>query len=241
MNVINQENEMNSKSERFELRLEREMLDRLDTWSAGFGDGCSRVEAVRRLTEMGLQQFDKEPVRLSDGEKMIISMLCDLFRRQNLKDGELDYEFINSALTGGHYWGLARKYYGIFHGHQDNIQIVSEVSNILDMWAILESVYERLTNEQKEQIVAELGSAGKDVHFPGFDGNYEGEYLGIAGFFVDSLKLFQTFKNRDLNSHIPLLDQYRKMLEVFEGIRSSLRYGELSASHIIEILRARRQ
>ena len=228
---------MNSKSERFELRLEQGMLGRLDTWRVDHGDGCSRAEAVRQLVESGLQQSDKQQVQLSDGEKMIISMLCDLRQGLESKGGELDFGFIHSVLNGGHYWALARNFPGIFGCHPDDMQVVREVTDILEMWEILEWVHGKLSTAQKEKVASELSPRGETVRFLGFDGNNEVNHLSVAGVFVDDLKLFQTFKGRDLNSHIPVLDRYRRMLEVFKRLPSNLKYGGMSASHIIEILR----
>ncbi len=189
--------------------------------------------------EVGLQQFGENGVLISDGEKLIMTMLCDIYRGLNIKNGEVDPDFILSALMGGHYWGLAWEYPGILHSHQDREQIVSEVANILDMWLFLESGYGRLSDEQKKQVAAELDPFGKDVRFPGFDGNYESDHYSIARFLVDKMNRFPSFKNRDLNSHSGRLTGYRQMLMTFEPMRRMLTGGDLSAPQIVSILKAR--
>lgn len=230
---------MRPKTERFELRLEQKMLDRLDAWRSRDGEGASRAEAARRLMEIGLQQYGENGVQISDGEKLIITMLRDLYRGLGVKNGEVDPDFILSALVGGHYWGLAWEYTGILHSHQDREQVVSEVVNILDMWSFLESGYERLSDEQKEHIAEEMDPFGKNIRFPGFDGNNETGHFGVARFLVDEMNRFQSFKGRELNSHSERLDGYRRMLMAFEPMRSKLTGGDLSASQIITILKAR--
>lgn len=229
---------MQAKTERFELRLDPATLDRLDAWRSRQGDLPSRSEAARRLMESGLEQHGETGVRISDGEKLILAMLRDVYRHLNIK-GEIDPDLVLSALVGGHYWGLAWEYTGLFHEHEDRRRSVSEVVDILDMWSFLESGYARLTKEDKERIPKELEPMGENVRFPGFDGNNEAEHLSIAGFLIEKMHRFESFKGRDLNSHMPVLDGYRRMLAVFEPMRRTLIGRELSASQIIEILKAR--
>ena len=46
---------MAPKTERFEMRLDVEMLDQIDEWRRKQGDIPSRAEAIRRLVELGLK------------------------------------------------------------------------------------------------------------------------------------------------------------------------------------------
>lgn len=48
------------KSERFELRLNADVLDQVDRWRSQQGDVPSRSEAVRRLLDKGLNSSDKQ-------------------------------------------------------------------------------------------------------------------------------------------------------------------------------------
>jgi hypothetical protein len=43
------------KSERFEMRLDADLLDAVDQWRMDQGGGASRAEAIRRLTQVGLE------------------------------------------------------------------------------------------------------------------------------------------------------------------------------------------
>lgn len=230
---------MRAKTERFEMRLDQMTIDRLDDWRSRQTDVPSRAEAARRLMEAGLMRDGAKDVQISDGEKLILSTLGDIYRHLKIKGGEMDPDFVLSALCGGHYWSLAWKHNGLFHNHADSPQTVSEVVNILDMWSFLESGYARLSSDEKTRIAAELEPFGKDVYFPGFDGNNESEHYSIARFLIDDMDRFSSFKGRELNSHCQRLNDYLMMLRAFEPIRRTLDGGELSVSQIISVLKLR--
>jgi uncharacterized protein YfbU (UPF0304 family) len=107
------------------------------------------------------------------------------------------------------------------------------------MWSFLESSYARLGGDDKARIADEAGVWGKHVTFLGFDGNNESEHRSIALFLVRDMDRFSDFKGRDLNSHMPLLDAYRRMLRMFLPMRNTLTGGGLSVSQIIAVLNAR--
>jgi uncharacterized protein YfbU (UPF0304 family) len=225
--------------ERFEMRLGQGTLQRVDEWRARQTDVPSRSEAARRLMEAGLDATGENPrMRLSDGDKLVLVMLSELFKHLKVK-GEIDPEFVEAAIFGGHYWGLEWKHTGIFHGHEDAKQVVSEVVDILDMWYFLERGFGELSKKDKDRVAAEADPFGKHVAFPGFDGNNESEHVGVARFLIDELERFTEFKGRALNAHMPTLEAYRRMLAVFGPIRRTLTGRGLGASEIIEILNAR--
>ncbi len=231
---------MQPKTERFEMRLDPGTLEKVDDWRSRQADLPSRAEAVRRLMETGLSVSESKPLRFSDGEKLITLMLCELYKHQKI-DGEIDPSLIEAAFHGGHYWGLEWKYSGIFHGHEDSKRVVSEVGDVLDMWWFIEQSYGKLSKQDKERVEKEAEPFGKHVVFQGFDGNYESEHLGIASFLINKLDRFADFKGRDLNSHAPSIDGYRRMVRAFEPMRQGLGGGSLlSAGKIIELLNARR-
>ena len=85
---------MQMKTERFEMRIDRETLENVDAWRANQPDLPSRAEAVRRLVDAGLDGSRNGEVRISDGEKLILAMLCDRYEHQkgevlsNVVDGK---------------------------------------------------------------------------------------------------------------------------------------------------------
>ncbi|MGA2207535.1 MAG: YfbU family protein [Terracidiphilus sp.] len=224
-------------TERFEMRLGQSVLEELDSWRARQDDLPSRSEAVRRLVEAGLVRSSETAITFGNGERLIIMMLCQLFKYLEVK-GEIDPDFVEEVIYGGHYWALDWEYSGLFHRHEDAATVVSEVVDILDMWSFLERGFEALSKEDKDQVAAEAEPFGKHVVFAGFDGNHEGEHIGIARFLVHKLDRFTEFKGRDLNAHMRTLDAYRRMLSVFEPFRKNLTGRDLNAVEIIKILQA---
>ena len=230
---------MAPKSERFELRLDEDILMRVDGWRAQQPDLPSRAEAMRRLVEAGLSQEAKEQVHFSDGEKLILMVLRDLCRNQRVK-GEVDLDFVQDVLVGGHYWAPRWEMRGIFHDHADRPEDVRFVLDVLDMWSFIERGHSKLTAKEKARVASEAEPFGKEVKFPGFDGNNEAELMSIARFFVEKMERFSEFKGGNFNSHIPSIATYRRMLSVFEPMRKTLVGVDLSADQLIAILKARR-
>ncbi len=230
---------MQAKTERFELRLDEGVLARVDAWLNKQDDVSSRAEAVRQLVDAGLRVKSQEAVEFSDGEKMIVLMLCDLMEHLKVK-GDTSTKFLKSVIFGGHYWALKWDLTGVFHGHVDKPEVVTDVVNILDMWSFIEFGYAKLSKKEKDRIEKEAPPFGKYVSFRGFDGNYESEYMSVARFLIDDMDRFTHFKGRDLNSHAPTIDSARRMYRLFEPMRTGLGGGnELGADQIIKLMRAK--
>lgn len=230
---------MAPKSERFEMRLDEEVLDRVDKWRAAQGDLPTRAEAMRRLVELGLERSSRQTVQFSDGEKLLAVMLRDIYKHLKVS-GETDPDFIAEVIYGGHYWAPKWEMAGLFHDHEDDPRDLRLVVDVLDMWSFLEEGYEKLSKKEKEQVEKEAQPFGKNPRFNGFDGNNESTHIGIARFLIEKMDRFSRFKKRELNSHMPTLEGYRRMVRVFEPIRTQLVGHGLSASQIVSILNARR-
>jgi uncharacterized protein YfbU (UPF0304 family) len=227
-----------AKTERFELRLDPGILEDVDAWRSRQADIPSRAEAMRRLVEAGLGTPKEREIGFSDGEKLVTLMLCEIYKHLKMKS-EIDPSFVEATIHQGHLWALGWEYTGILHSHESNTTTRVEVINILDMWSFIERGYGKLSKKDKVRVETEADPFGKRVTFSGFDGNYETGHLGIAGFLINNLNRFSEFKGRDLNSHSPSLDAYRRMLKVFEPVRHNLIGQELDASQIIDILSMR--
>jgi uncharacterized protein YfbU (UPF0304 family) len=229
-------------TERFEMRIDSELLDRLDHWRNREDDVPSRAEAVRRLIEAGLAHDNRGPAPvLSDGEKLIAVMLSDLIKKLGV-EVETNVDLVQKVIYGGHYWALGWEMQGIFHGHADKQSRVRFVVDVLDMWSFLEEAFEVMSDEDKAWLEKEADPFGKHVQFHGFDGNNESEYLGIARFLVDDLQRFSRFRegHRDLNSHSETLERYGRMYRAFEPIRATLIGRRMNASEVATVLNARR-
>ena len=186
-----------------------------------------------RLPERGLQ------VQLSDGEKLILLMLTDIYGHMGIK-GDIDPKVVQSAIHNRCTWALDRKYAGTLFGASEiDCSIGNEVMNILDMWSFLEGAYEKLSGEDKDRVKTEAAPFGDLVKFTGFDRKNESEHLQVARFLIDDLKYFPEFKGRDLNSHVPSRDTYMSMRAVFEPMRPSIEMGDMGAERIIKVLNAK--
>jgi len=223
---------MPPKTERFEVRFEPSMLQRIDQWAARQPDSPTRSDAVRRLVERALE------TKIDDGDRLLIMMLRDIQKSLKIKGGEIDSDFVAEAIWGGHYWALDWQYTGLFHDHFDSREAVSEVVNTLDMWWFIENAYERFSAEDKKRIETEVGPLGKNPRFSGYDGNYETEYMSIARFLVEKMGRFESFKGRDFNSHYPVVERSRRMTAEFEPMRVSLvGQNRLSVDQVVKLLK----
>lgn len=227
---------MQAKSERFEMRLDQGVLDKVDAWRGRQSDLPSRAEAMRRLMEGALASDDPRKVRFSDGEKLILWMLCDLKKSLKVK-GEIDPDFIIEVLSSGHYWGLKWKYSGIFHNTEDNEYVVSEVVDILDMWSFLQTGFDALPSSDKLRVKNEVRPLGDRVQFIGFDANNEVEHLSVGRFLTEELDRFPSFKGKVNNSHFPTLNIHRNMYSRFNPLRATLAGRELNVDEIIRIMK----
>lgn len=175
-------------------------------------------------------------MKISDGEKLILLMLSELYEKMGIQ-GEIEPEFIKSAIFRDHLWGIPWKYSGIPFEDQETPEIVKEVVDILDMWSFIEHGYQNLSDEEKAQLEKDADPFGKDPQFRGFDGNNETEHMSVASFLINDLERFEEFKGRSMNSHCPSIETYRRMLAVFEPMRRNLMSGRLSLSNLTTIIK----
>lgn len=225
------------KAERLELRMDEDQLTRIDNWVAEQSENITRAEAIRQLIDAGLATRSKSVVRFSDGEKMLILMMGDLYKKFQIKDAEMQPDFLADVIYGGHYWAPKWEMNGVFHDHADNPDDLKHVVNVLDMWTFMEEAYEVLSSDEKSLIVQEVGAWATDVKFAGFDGNEEGEQMQIARFLVEKMNRFTRFKGRTLNSHTLTSKRYADMYRLFEPIRITLVGKRLNVQQLIDLLK----
>lgn len=168
-------------------------------------------------------------MKLSDGEKLIAMMLADLMKANEVK-GEIDPDFVISAITGDHTWGLKWKYPGIFHNEAPADEVVEEVTSILTMSRMVEHSIEQLSPEDRAQIPEE----DREV-FVGFDGNNE-DHFGVAVFLVEELGRYAELEGREMNSHMPMVPKYNRMRAAYDHVAGGM--GPLSLQNIQTVLNA---
>lgn len=181
-------------------------------------------------------------MKLTDGEKLILIMLSEMYEKLGIK-GEIDPDFIKSAIFSDQTWGIGWKYSGIPFEATETPEIVKEVVDILDMWSFIEDAYDQLSDDEKKVLEEKAEPLGKEPKFGGFDYNKETKYVGAMNFLINDLDRFSEFGGRYLNTHHQVLDGYRKMLAVFDPIRKNLtgRYPVLlNVNELIQILNAKK-
>jgi uncharacterized protein len=227
---------MNIKSERFELRLDQDTLDRVDAWRAEQDENLTRAEAVRRLIDRGFMGNTKDNFALGHADRLVVWLITELLRTSTHEGiDKKQVHLIQAAIYGGHYWALPWEMSGVFHTHADSPKDVKFVVDVLDMWVIIEQSYERLSDKEKKHFEEETGRS--KPQFLGFDGNNETTLMGIAQFMVKEVGRFSHFKNHEFNSHMPLAKRYRLMTALFEPMRMNLVGRGLSVAELITLLK----
>lgn len=179
-------------------------------------------------------------MKLTNSEKLILVMLAAIHEKLGI-DNSVDTKLLTNAIHSNNTWALSWELQGIVGDSPDPTpHEVSEVTDILDMWSFIEEAYGTFGAPEKKKIETEADPFGTRVQFSGFDGNNETEHLSIARFLVEDMGRFSRFKGRDLNSHHPSIETYRRMSAVFEPIRKTLVDGGLTADQVIELLNAKR-
>lgn len=118
------------------------------------------------------------------------------------------------------------------HIYEDTLSVdkCKEVLSILFMFRVLKGSYEALAPD--EQSTIEL----RRISFFGFDGNCETKQYAYADYVINTLGQYEEQPGTDLNSHMPSLQVYRRMLAEYE---SAAKKYELSAEEIRRIADAR--
>lgn len=224
------------RNERFEMRLDSDVLDKIDAWRAEQDDVPSRSEAARRLIESALSAAAFNPDR---SQRLMIWMLSELLKTQPGYKNREDVTLIQEALYGGHFWALDWEMPGVMHDATDRPSDVSFVVDVLDMWDFIEDRSDKLSTAEQDQLEADVGPWARKPQFLGFDGNHEAGYRSIAKFLIENMGRFERFKGRTLNSHSPSVDEYRAMLDRFQPMRMNLTGRKLSVDELVQLLKRR--
>jgi uncharacterized protein len=88
-------------------------------------------------------------MKLSDGEKLILMMLADLYKRLKIK-GDFDPDFITNTISHDYLWGFNWEYTGIPFEKEQAPPEVAETVDILDMWSFLGGLCQAVARRQEE-------------------------------------------------------------------------------------------
>ncbi|EBY1909361.1 hypothetical protein ZQ27_004389 [Salmonella enterica subsp. enterica] len=164
-------------------------------------------------------QFKEFRMKYSQQEKLQIQMLCDIHRALKIKNS-FDPDFIDEAVSTDSYWALRWKHPSLDDGEEDPEEVQLFVDTF-DMYEILQYTYNHFSDEDKADVAESIPhfNGEASLAFPGFDGNNETNYLTIGGM----LKRMGRFSGKEeltKNSHMPSVEIYRRMLEVFLPARA---------------------
>lgn len=176
-------------------------------------------------------------MKFTDEQRLIVLMLADIQKALKVR-GEFDPDFISKVTAWKDEFAIGFEHSMIFDGDDlpDEFRFVIDV---VDMWSFIERRVADLSAPERAELADKAGIWGKDPKFTGFDGNNEAEYLSHTRLLVEDLNRFTEFKGRDFNSHVPLVNRYAAMLQVFEPIRRQLGDRRLTVDDLVALLTAR--
>src|SRR5262245_66245311 len=103
-------------------------------------------------------------MKLSDGEKLILVMLADIYKHLRIK-GAVDPDLVHDAMYGGHAWGLRMEYADILGSTETEPSIVREAIDILDMWHHIEADWAKISKSERKVVAAEVERIWKKRRF----------------------------------------------------------------------------
>jgi uncharacterized protein YfbU (UPF0304 family) len=196
-------------------------------------DGNCRARVELRS---GGDDLGRTIVKLSDGEKLILVMLSEIYKHHEI-DGEIDPDLVLTSIFNDKAWGLKWEYGGLFNNPEDNPPVVEETCEILNMYRLLTSSFNKLSAAEQARVKTEAAPFSDYVEFRGFDANND-EHFGVVSYLVKDLERYDELKGKYLNSHSSgTIATYRRMLKVFEPMASSYPHDGLSADQIIKVLK----
>ena len=159
-------------------------------------------------------------MKYTQQEKLQTMMLCEIYRALGIQNS-FNPDLIEEALSNDQYWAIDWEYPGL-QSNEDTPEDVKLFVDTYDMYSILRYTYDHLDAAGKQEVAESVSSFDEDYHlnFPGFDGNNESKYLIIGGL-LKTMGRFSGEADLTKNSHMPSVDIYRRMLQVFLPARAN--------------------
>lgn len=181
-------------------------------------------------------------MNLTKEQQLLALMLCDIHEALNINPDQasVNAKFVREAISSGCQWALDMEHIGQnIPSEQISSETVDFVSNVFDMYEIIEVSFDSLNPQDKQHVLDESSAISSE--FEGFDGNNESDYKLVARFLVDEMDRFHRIGERaNINSHCPKVDKYKAMLDTFLPTRNEFGVGApLSREQLIAILGAR--
>jgi uncharacterized protein len=210
-----------------------ELLKRIDAWRSQQEAPFSRSQAMAELIRAGLR--GQANPALSLGEKLILSILCDVSRKVET-EGTIDPDFLEAAIKGGHSWAIEWEHPSLAHGHTNSQATADFVIHVLSMWRLIEDSFGQLPDEAQQQVRKGAGLTGAPK-FPGWHSEQEANYKSTARFMTDRMNLFPMFEGCSaLDSGQPVVARYKQMLGILGDFDKAGTEQPLGTEQLVRLL-----
>ncbi|MGE6304231.1 YfbU family protein [Serratia liquefaciens] len=154
-------------------------------------------------------------------EKLQLLMLCDIYKKLNIEGG-FNPDIISGAISSGNLWAIDVEY-SMLIGDEVSDNVRENVVSALNCYRYISASLNNLHVTDKDELVTEfkLHIHDKQVQFPGYDGNNEGEYSSVARMFGE-LGRFSEQVEIDKNSHEENRHAYSDMSVYVRGVSDPL-------------------
>lgn len=217
------------KNERIELRLNSELLDRIDEWKLkNRKTEMTRSEIIRRLIMNQTNNFaltmEQRFIALLNIENLIQgaelglnsiskNATCTFHNRSQFFDSDT-LKLLRKSISEGHDWAIPQILNGVIFKSDCN-EDMEFVFNVLDFFRRLNHSITACSPEEQNII-----NKSDQFAFEGFDANNESELFTICDFIIHDLHRYEEQSNVDLHAHTPMYPKYKKLLEMAETINS---------------------
>lgn len=211
-------------------RITDELKRELDELSAEKGYHLSKLfrRAIEDLRDTMRHGPDGGAFDLSLKDRLLLSNQYRILELLD-KEGAAEHEEHRAVLTRAqetHYVTLLEDFSNTL-----NLELTGEVMDILALFSRLRLSFDHLDGQTS---IAEEG-----IEFSGFHPEFEREMLSYAQFYMQKLGRHRWLRGGDgqgIESSVPMLDVYRRMLSAWKGIGMA---KVLSESEISDIVNAR--
>lgn len=170
-------------------------------------------------------------------QKLIIGLLTDIHQKLQITDS-YDAKFIQKVVSSDNGWALPWAYDELSSPTSEDPDDVEFVSEVLEMWELLEQSYNALTRAERNELSERAQLPAEGVKFQGFDGNNESDLRSIASILIDDLNRWTHFSGRQLRTPGRTTQMHHRMLDVFRRIIAS-GGGLLDVERLAEVMNAR--
>lgn len=218
-----------------ELTLDSDLIKKIDAWAKKQPLVLSRSQAVNMLIRKGLGDEKQDPtlIRLSSGEKIIISLLTRRWQQEFPQSSE--------AFEEGQLYALSQ---GALSPASLNDYLL--VVNVLSMWAHMKKLFQLLDETQRQQVAVTTG--WNEIEFPGFATFYDIEedkyyrtmkfvlkYDPLGTGYMEDLSRELRLEPQDENFEQECMDKYAATWEQMPAYQAMLtQYSESSFDEVLE-------